>query len=129
MFLLKWYKEWLEIRASFKEEAKVCESCETLKQQLEIANHEKDKLLARIMEKPEPTPERTVAPEMLTRPRMIPWAARRQMLESEDRAKAKAIKEAAQPDKKKEEAASIAEFEKEMDNAAAERERSAKSSN
>lgn len=126
MFLLKWYKEWLEIRASFRQEDKPCESCETLKQQLELANYEKDKLLNRIMEKPEPVIERTLAPEPVTRPRFLPWAVRKQALEAEDRAKAKAMKDAAKPDTPK---VATEDLEKAMDDAAAERERSAKSSN
>lgn len=77
-----------------EEDSKVCESCETLKAQLAIANQEKGELLARLIEKPEPELERE-APQV-TRPRSIPWAVRRQILEEEDRARARALKGAAQ---------------------------------
>ena len=107
MFLLDWYKQWLDIRAEYrqidtvlskevKQEELVCQSCETLKQQLEIANYEKQKLLDRILEKPE-LPKETEPPK-ITRPHSIPWAARRQILEQEDREKARAMRNAATPD-------------------------------
>jgi hypothetical protein len=110
MFLLEWYRQWLTIRAEFKAkkfeltrevttEQKICQSCETLKQQLEIANYEKKQLLDRLLFKPSPEAERTVAPEpTAVRPRSIPWHVRRQMLETEDREKARALKDAAKPD-------------------------------
>ena len=100
MFLLNWYREWLEIRASVKQEDKPCESCETLKMQLATVNQQNEKLLARLMEKPEPIPERIIAPEPVTRPVVMPWRVRQQMLETEDKAKAAALRKAAQPDKK-----------------------------
>lgn len=124
MFLLDWYKQWLDIRKSAREEEKPCESCETLKQQLEIANYEKEKLLNRIMEKPEP--ERTTAPEpQAVRPKMVPWHVRRQMLEREDRERARLMREAPKTDKEIAETAKtdVAELEKEMDIASAEREK------
>ena len=132
MFLLKWYEEFCRIRfnnRSIKQEfehrnhreekeIRICESCETLKQQLEIANYERAKLLDRIMEKPEPVVERPEPPQM-TRPRMMPWAIRQQMLEREDRAKAHAQRNAAQPDKTE---VTIEDLEKELDVASATRE-------
>jgi hypothetical protein len=135
MLLLDWYKQWLDLRIEHKEKQlmlnkeieKPCDSCETLKEQLSIANHEREKLLARIMEKPEPIPNVPLAP--VTMPRMVPWNVRRQMLEAEDRARAKAIKEAAKADTPEINKKSVEELEKEMDNAATERERSAESSN
>ena len=129
MFLLDWYKQWLDIRSESKakqleltSEDKVCQSCETLKMQLEIANFEKEKLLNRLLEKPE-APAETVAPEV-TRPRMVPWNVRRQMLEREDREKARILKNAPKPDSEK---ADVAELEKELDIASAEREAQANS--
>lgn len=124
MFLLDWYERYLEIRESHKTE-KVCESCETLKSQLATVNHEKSLLMARIMEKPEIVPEREKAPEMkfpITAQRM-PWRVRQQMLEQNDREKARAIREAPKPDtaeitKKEQE-----EFENEVANAEAAREK------
>lgn len=100
-----WLREFLEIRNEFrrskveiKTEETVCKSCETLKQQLEIANYEKSELLKKILKTPEAEPERVTAPELVApRPRMVDWRARRQMLESEDREKAKLLRKAPKP--------------------------------
>lgn len=84
--LFELYKEYVEWKDEREANKQVCESCETTKQQLAIANIEKDKLLARLLEKPEPIPERV--PTEVTRPAIIPWRVRRQMLQDEDRQKA-----------------------------------------
>jgi len=129
MFILDWYKQWLDIRSRYRSDnilverdEKVCASCETLKQQLEIANYEKQQLLNRILEKPE-APAPTVAPN-ITPPRMIPWNVRRQMLEREDREKARALRNAPKPDSEinAKEAEETAAFEKELNDATAKRE-------
>jgi hypothetical protein len=80
-----------------KEDSKVCKSCETLKEQLESVNHEKNKLLERILERPvvetPAQPERKVSVPKVN----IPWNVRRQMLEHEDREQAKLLRDAPQP--------------------------------
>jgi len=100
-----------------REDSKVCESCETLRRQLEISNFDKNKLLDRLLEKPGPESK----PELreVTRPQSIPWAIRRQMLEREDREKAKLMAQAPQP-------IPTEELEKELDVAAATREAESK---
>ncbi len=96
-----------------REDSMVCESCETLKQQLEIANYEKKQLMDRILEKPalESKPEL----REVTVPRAVPWPVRRQMLEAEDREKARLMREAPKP-------VSTEDLEKELDIAAKARE-------
>ncbi len=123
MFLLDWYQRWLEIREAHRIE-KVCESCETLKSQLATVNHEKQLLLNRIMEKPEIVPERTIAPPMQNvGPRLhTPWRVRQQMLEAEDRAAARAKAAAAKPDNTPTDT-EMKEFEAEVANAEATREK------
>ncbi len=123
MFLLDWYKQWLDIRTEFrtksletKQVETVCQSCETLKQQLEFSNYEKTQLLNKLLKEPEAPPV-TEAPQV-TRPRMVPWNVRRQMLEREDREKAKLLRNAPKPDA----VADVAALEKELDIASAERE-------
>jgi hypothetical protein len=96
-----------------RENSKVCSSCEILKQQLESVNYEKNRLLDRIMEKP--IPEVVSKPMEPTRPVNIPWNIRRQMLESEDREKAKLLAQAPKP-------ISTEELEKELDVASEKRE-------
>jgi hypothetical protein len=107
--MFNWYREWLQIRR----EARVCDSCETLKHQLEVANFEKKQLLDRLLEKPVVEPAKE--PTMVTKPLGIPWHVRRQILEQEDREKAKLLREAPKPQ-------STEDLEKELDVATAERE-------
>lgn len=101
---------------------KVCQSCEILKHQLELANLQIDKLVNKITEKPEVV-VRNDSPPIMTKPKMIPWAVRRQMLEAEDRAKATAMRNAGQPDinETTTEKEDVAELEKELNLAATER--------
>jgi hypothetical protein len=75
------------------EEQKVCASCEVLRHQLEIANYEKKQVLQALLDSSKPVqPEERVQvnPESL-KPRAIPWMVRKQMLEAEDKEKAKVI--------------------------------------
>jgi len=76
-----------------REDSKVCESCETLKAQLALSNHEKERLLNRLLEKPNEN-QVTSTPDVkpLLPSSGIPWRVRRQALESEDREKAKLLK-------------------------------------
>lgn len=74
----------------------ICNSCETLKMQLEIVNHEKQKLLDRLLTPP--VVETVVQPvREVTAPVNIPWNVRRQMLEREDRERAKLMQAAPIP--------------------------------
>lgn len=124
--MFQWLHELLEIKYEFRErrtkltrevviEDKVCQSCETLRQQLEIANYEKQKLLDKLIKEPESTP--IIEGQKITIPKMIPWNVRKQMLEREDREKARSLRNAAIPDVK-----TIDELEKELDIASTERE-------
>lgn len=94
MFLLNWYRDYLNIRAEYREKQKeleFCDSCEALKLQLAMANDEKKYMLEKLLDKREP--EEAVQPPQMFKPVMpgrINWNVRRQMLEQEDRAAAKA---------------------------------------
>jgi uncharacterized Zn finger protein (UPF0148 family) len=96
-----------------RDNSRVCPSCETLKMQLEISNNEKRQLLERILEKPalESKPEL----REVTRPVNVPWRVRQQMLEAEDREKARLMREAPKP-------VSTEDLEKDLDIASATRE-------
>ena len=78
-----------------KESSQVCKSCETLKEQLEIVTQEKNRLLDRLLERP--AVETSAPPVEITKPHNIPWVVRRQMLEREDRERAKLMREAPKP--------------------------------
>jgi len=127
MFLLKWYAEYLMIKSQWRrdktditlqeKQVEICESCETLKEQLALANQREQKLMDRLLEKPEKTvveaPHKAGPPLMPTR---VPWRVRQQMLEAEDREKAKLMREAPQPA-----TTDVADLEKELNIASAER--------
>ena len=96
-----------------KIEDKLCSSCETLRAQLEIANYENKRLLDKILAEPKSEPSKP--PPEITIPRNVPWSVRRQMLEAEDREKARLMREAPKP-------VPVEELEKELDIATAQRE-------
>lgn len=86
MKLLDWYKDWHDFYYS-------CKSCETLREQLSIANEEKRQLLVTLQsyhKKPEaevplePTEQRPIG-------RKIPWKVQRELMEAEDREKARIL--------------------------------------
>lgn len=109
MFLIDWLRQYKELRREFSPEKELCESCETLKSQLALANQTNEKLIQRILEKSEP--ERVVAPVPVPfNKQTLPWAARRQILEAEDREKARALRNAPKPDS----TTSVEELEKEL---------------
>ena len=121
MFLLDWYRQYLMIKYEARErkllinvDETVCKSCETLKAQLEVVNYEKTQLLAKILKEPDLPKEEPPAPK-ISIPRTLPWAVRRQMLEKEDREKARLMREAPKP-------VSTEDLEKELDIAAEARE-------
>lgn len=126
MFLLDWYQQYLMIRSQWRRDAtdivrtekevEICQSCETLRDQLALANAREQKLLDRIMEKPEkPVDTPHVAGKPIL-PLRTPWKVRQQMLETEDRIKAQRLREAPKPS-----TTDVAELEKELDIASAER--------
>lgn len=71
-----------------------CNTCEVLRAQLDESNRERRELLSRLLEpsKPEPVPkeEQEFVP---IKPSFTPWRVRQQMLEQEDRAKARILKD------------------------------------
>lgn len=87
MFLLNWLRQYKQIKSEY-EKPKFCESCETLKLQLSIANEEKKQLLNRLLEKPEPEQRPDVSELKPIQTAQVPWNVRRQMLEAADRRRA-----------------------------------------
>lgn len=88
MLLLNWYRDWLELRREYKKE-KVCETCETLKIQVEQLRYDNGKLMDRILEKPNTVTEPRI-PDNITPilPRNKPWKVIQQSLEAQDRVRA-----------------------------------------
>jgi len=83
-----------------EEHKQVCESCETLKMQLSLSNQREKELLSLLVQKNQPQPEPIQATDMKPiSPRTVPWRVRREMLEEEDRNKARVLAEQARLEK------------------------------
>lgn len=79
----------------FRIEKEPCASCETLRSQLEITNYEKRQMLETILSFTKPPEVRlpeTKEIEPIT-PKTVPWVVRKQMLETEDRERARIMKQ------------------------------------
>lgn len=71
-----------------------CATCEVLHEQLANSERERRELLHRLLDKDRPEPLSTVSEEHVPiQPQFIPWRVRQQMLEQEDRAKARLMKD------------------------------------
>lgn len=76
----------------FDLEARHCEVCEVLREQLAKSERERADYLHRLLDKPqvEPLPQEPVEYKAI-QPQFIPWRVRQQMLEAEDRKKAELL--------------------------------------
>lgn len=97
MFLLDWYREYLEIKAEAKAKAienTVCQTCEALKLELAKA-HDRENELLKAITHPVKTEEKPIDIENL-KPilptRHQTFTMRRQMLQAEDRRRADALR-------------------------------------
>jgi hypothetical protein len=79
----------------FNIETPPCVSCDTLREQLAIANVEKRQLLDSILSLTRPSEQAPAAPVDYDKlkPRTTTWNVRRQMLEAEDRKQAQVLAE------------------------------------
>lgn len=82
------------------DENKICNSCEHLKIMLEQSNIERKELLNKLLNKdnqssPPVMNDEPKEPQLMKR--NIPWNVRRQMLEKEDREKARLMRDAPKP--------------------------------
>ncbi len=75
-------------------EPEICESCETLRQQLYDSNLERRELLNRLLNgnQSEPQQSRTVEELQPITPAHTPWPVRKRMLEAEDRKAAQILR-------------------------------------
>jgi len=78
----------------FGVEERGCVSCEVLRNLLDKSEFERRELLAKLLEKEVPIEriESAPAPEVV-RPVHVPWSIRRQILENEDRAAARKLRD------------------------------------
>lgn len=98
--MLIWLKEQFELWLERREEARKCQTCEVLKEQLYIANNEKQKLLDQIIEltNPKELPQAEQQTFEPIKPRIVPWHVRKQLLEAEAREQARLLRDASNPD-------------------------------
>lgn len=98
------------------EDSRICQSCETLKHQLEVMSYTQRELVKTITEisKPEVPVSNEVRDYEPIKPRTVPWQVKRQLLEEEDRVKARIISENEKLNKKLQEEASINKLESEL---------------
>ena len=76
--------------------SKHCEMCDLLTTLLEQERHEKSDILRRLLELTTPAQPQSVIPGEAPKPimpRIVPWRIKQQMLEEEDRAKARILAE------------------------------------
>lgn len=101
-----------------EEEQRVCQSCETLKMQLSIANIEKKQLLDSILSFTKPAIQEVthVKPEDV-KSKIMTWNVRKQMLEQEDRRTAALLKDKEKIQKQIDELEKEVGIEKETENA------------
>ena len=102
-----------------KAEEKVCQSCETLKIQLTIANREKDQMLQSILSLTKPADVEvhnasTQAELDRVKPKMMTWNVRKQMLEAEDRKLAAVMAEQNKKAEEEKRASAISKLESEV---------------
>ena len=96
-----------------------CESCDTLRVQLEVVNQQNRELLKTIVEltKPEEVMMRAPNNEVVIQPiqpKHVPWQIRRELLEATDRQAAAALKERQAEIEKNKVPISIKELEREL---------------
>lgn len=124
--MFQWLRELLEIRYEYREkntrlrsevkhEQVVCENCEVLKEILAAERYDKQQLLKKLLAEPAKEVE-SVEPIEITRPKIMPWRVKRQLLEAEDRKKAELLRNAPKPD------VDVKDLEKELDIVEKERE-------
>lgn len=90
MFLLNWLREYKQIKAEYR----ICESCETLKMELSHLRQDNERLLNAVLSKPIIEETVSKAEDLVPiQPRVVPWRVRQQMLEAEDRDKAKKMRD------------------------------------
>jgi hypothetical protein len=71
-----------------------CPTCEVLRDQLDKSEVERGDMLRRLLDKDKPEPVSPVAEELKPiQPQFIPWRVKQQMLEQEDRVKAKLMRD------------------------------------
>lgn len=97
--MFNWLREWYELKADIAERRiKPCLSCDVLKMEVERLRMENTRLLDKILLPPPVEPVRTFEESKAVLPKHVPWNVRRQMLEEEDKVKARILSQAPKPE-------------------------------
>lgn len=116
--IAKFFHEFLHPHCESCEVEKVetlsCDSCDTLRSQLELANHEKNEILNRLLNREVPLDSERLHVNHVEKPKPRPWPVIRRKMEQADRIKAAALKNAGIPDKIVVDNPKIEELEKEI---------------
>lgn len=75
----------------------ICRSCETLRTEVARLTQDNERLLNVLLDKNIPNKVTSEVPMMIRPPVNVPWNVKRQILEREDRERAKLMKEAPKP--------------------------------
>lgn len=105
--MFNWLRELYDIRLEYAARIRECPGCDILRQQLAILNRQNQDLLSKVIDRPVET--QVSQPIEITPPKNVPWRIRRQMLETEDREKARILRDAPTPK------VSTEDLEREMD--------------
>ena len=98
-----------------------CPTCEVLKDSLAVERQFNKVLLDKLVDRDKPeSPHVREEPNLPITPKFVPWRVKQQMLEAEDRAKARALTNAGRPDINRPD--STEDLERELNIVAAERE-------
>lgn len=86
--MFNWLREFYEIRAEYRR----CRTCEELRRELDYLRGDNQRLLNKLVFL-SPEVKQEPAPMISAKPLRVPWIVKQQMLEAEDRQKAKIIKD------------------------------------
>lgn len=83
---IEWYEKWLTLRLNYKQASKpVCDSCEVLRTFLNQANHEKEILLNKLLNKEEPKQDKVPDNLVPIRPKNhLPMRVKQEMMMEQD---------------------------------------------
>jgi hypothetical protein len=94
--MIHWLHHLFAIQCDICAEERTCKSCEILREQLDIMRTERDTLLSHLINRntparPESEPDEVNTPISIGK-NTIPWQVKRELLEKEDRERAKILR-------------------------------------
>lgn len=98
--MANWFHRFFNPHCSHCSEERICQTCETLKYEIERLRADNDKLLSKVLKEPTIPQDKEIndKPMLPITNKRIPWAVRREALEAEDRERARLLRSAVRPD-------------------------------